>query len=125
MLETATGIEAGKISEGDSARIIRLEDELLLISRKLFSALAARLSSMEIAAEFSDRLILEAVKEGGTGGLGARPLKRAIQRIVEDPLSEKIISGEVSRGDRVSCDYDEAGGVLLVKKEESDPALSV
>ena len=32
---------------------------------------------------------------------GARPLKRAIQRYVEDPLSEKILTGEFSRGDEI------------------------
>jgi len=35
---------------------------------------------------------------------GARPLKRAIQRFVEDPLSEKILLGEFARGDEIEVD---------------------
>ena len=35
---------------------------------------------------------------------GARPLKRAIQRYIEDPLSEKLLQGEFSKGDEVEID---------------------
>ena len=36
---------------------------------------------------------------------GARPLKRAIQNLIEDPLSEKILTGEIKRGDTVAIGY--------------------
>jgi ATP-dependent Clp protease ATP-binding subunit ClpC len=41
------------------------------------------------------------VKHGYDEQYGARPLKRAIQKFIEDPLSEKILMGELSRGDEL------------------------
>ena len=40
---------------------------------------------------------------------GARPLRRAVQRYVEDPMSRSILSGEFSKGDHVIVDADENG----------------
>ena len=41
------------------------------------------------------------MKHGYDEQYGARPLKRAIQKFIEDPLSEKILMGELSRGDEL------------------------
>jgi ATP-dependent Clp protease ATP-binding subunit ClpC len=46
---------------------------------------------------------------------GARPLKRAIQKYVEDPLSEKILLGEVARGDEVEVDLAPDGKSLAFR----------
>ncbi len=43
---------------------------------------------------------------------GARPLKRAIQRFVEDPLSDKILMGEFGAGDRIEIDVHPDGDKL-------------
>ncbi len=100
------------------------KEELLGVTKKLFAQLSARLSSMEISAEFSDGLLDEAARTGSAGGMGARPLKRAIQRLVEDPLSEKILSGEIHGGDRVVCSLD-GEGALAIEKAETSPMLPV
>ncbi len=42
-------------------------------------------------------------QEGFDRALGARPLRRAIQRYIEDPLSEKLLYGEFSDGDRIEA----------------------
>jgi ATP-dependent Clp protease ATP-binding subunit ClpC len=47
------------------------------------------------------------VDHGYDENFGARPLKRAIQRYIEDPLSEKILLGEVGRGDEIEVDVSE------------------
>ena len=44
------------------------------------------------------------VERGYDEHFGARPLKRAIQKYVEDPLSEKILVGEFARGDEIEVD---------------------
>ncbi len=44
------------------------------------------------------------VEHGYDQTYGARPLKRAIQRYIEDPLSEKILTGEFTRGDEIEVD---------------------
>src|SRR5919106_1133495 len=56
--------------------------------------------TLKLTAPGSDFL----AKQGYDENFGARPLKRAIQRFVEDPLSEKILTGEFSRGDEVELD---------------------
>ena len=43
---------------------------------------------------------------------GARPLKRAIQKLVIDPLATRILAGEFAAGDRIVCDVDGAGAGL-------------
>src|ERR671925_2139156 len=52
------------------------------------------------------------VQKGYDENYGARPLKRAIQKFVEDPLSEKILTGEFSRGDDVEVDMAADGTKL-------------
>jgi ATP-dependent Clp protease ATP-binding subunit ClpC len=47
------------------------------------------------------------VEKGYDQNYGARPLKRSIQRYIEDPLSEKILLGEFGRGDEIEVDVSE------------------
>jgi hypothetical protein len=57
------------------------------------------------------------VREGTDPAYGARPLKRTIQRLVENPLARAIVSGEFRPGDRVTADADLASGTLLFSSE--------
>lgn len=54
---------------------------------------------------------------------GARPLKRAIQNYIEDGISEKILSGEVSPGDTINIGKNPNADALTFKKAETLPAL--
>ena len=56
--------------------------------------------------------------EGYDPNYGARPLKRAIQRLVQDPLAMKILDGEVLHGDHVMVDVDKKAGKLTFKVSE-------
>ena len=49
------------------------------------------------------------VEHGFDESFGARPLKRAIQRYIEDPLSDKILMGEFTPGDNIKIDADPDG----------------
>jgi ATP-dependent Clp protease ATP-binding subunit ClpC len=53
------------------------------------------------------------VDHGYDEAFGARPLRRAIQRYVEDPLSEKILMGEFSQGEEIQVDVSEDGEKLI------------
>ncbi len=55
------------------------------------------------------------VKHGYDQTYGARPLKRAIQRYIEDPLSEKILTGEFTRGDEIEVDVAAEGDKLTFR----------
>ena len=51
----------------------------------------------------------------GGSGRGARPLRRAIQRFIEDPLSEKILGSEFARGDELEVEVAADGQTLEFK----------
>ncbi len=54
--------------------------------------------------------------KGWSAQYGARPLKRTIQKYVEDFLSEEIINDKIHSGDNISLDYDEKREVLYIKE---------
>ncbi len=70
------------------------------------SRVEKRLAAKEIAIKISEKAKELLVKEGFDPNLGARPLKRTIQRLILDPLSIKIVTGEVAEGSRVLIDAD-------------------
>lgn len=63
-----------------------------------------RLAAKEISLSISERAKELLLKEGFDQNLGARPLKRVIQRMILDPLSIKIVTGEIVEGNRVLID---------------------
>ena len=66
----------------------------------------ARLAEKDIKIEVSDQARDYLAREGFDPQYGARPLRRAIQRMVEDSLSEEILSGHIKLGDSVRADID-------------------
>ncbi|MCC5943374.1 MAG: ATP-dependent Clp protease ATP-binding subunit [Bernardetiaceae bacterium] len=50
---------------------------------------------------------------------GARPLNRAIQKYLEDPIAEELLKGEIEEGDTIVADYEEGGETLFVKIEKA------
>ena len=68
--------------------------------------------TLKVAASATDLVI----NEGYDVNYGARPLKRAIQRKIEDVLSDEIISSRISRGDTVTI-YAENGKIGYAKSE--------
>ena len=71
--------------------------------------------------EVTDEAKALLAKEGFDPTFGARPLRRAIQRLVEDPLSDELLRGTFSTGDTIVADARE-GGIVFEKKRE--PALA-
>jgi len=57
------------------------------------------------------------VREGTDPAFGARPLKRTIQRLVENPLARAIVAGEFRPGDRITADADLVSGTLVFSSE--------
>ena len=71
-----------------------------------------RLAEEELTIRLTDGASDFLVKHGYDEQYGARPLKRAIQRHLEDPLSEKILVGEFSKGDEIEIDVAADGSKL-------------
>ena len=78
-----------------------------------------RLTDEELTLKLSDAGSDFLAKNGFDEMYGARPLKRAIQRYIEDPLSEKILLGEFSKGDEIEVDVAEDGTKLQFRVSAS------
>jgi ATP-dependent Clp protease ATP-binding subunit ClpC len=81
----------------------------------MLEKVAARLSEKDIHIEITEAAREYLAREGFDPHYGARPLRRAIQRIVEDGLSEEILSGKIRLGDNVVADLD--GEKLAIRKK--------
>ncbi len=88
------------------------------IAKKYYGKLEKRLSGAGIKADFSETAIKNAVKNGFSPDKGARPLQRYIREAAEDPISEMLLSGEISFGDRISCEESSEGKLLFKKEQE-------
>jgi len=83
------------------------KEEIIKIVDIQIGYLKKRLEDRKIDIEVTDDLKNFLAEIGFDSNFGARPLKRAIQRYVENPLAKKILEGEVKEGDRVQIGYDE------------------
>jgi ATP-dependent Clp protease ATP-binding subunit ClpC len=81
----------------------------------LLGEVRQRLEQEELSLRFTDEAIAFLVDKGYDEKFGARPLKRAIQRYLEDPLSEKILTAEFAHGDEVEVGLSPAGDGLTLQ----------
>ncbi len=90
------------------------QEQIANIARIQLANLEARLAKMEMRVEFADAA-LEAVAQAGFDPVyGARPLKRAIQQEIENPLAKEILSGKFAPGDLVKVGA--TGGEITFEK---------
>jgi ATP-dependent Clp protease ATP-binding subunit ClpC len=87
----------------------------------LLKDVQSRLGDEELTLKLTDGATEFLVKNGYDVSYGARPLKRAIQRWIEDPLSEKILLAEFSRGDEIEVDVSTDGTKLEFRVPASSP----
>jgi len=81
----------------------------------LLQDVRARLAEESLSIRLTDRAVEFLVEKGYDEKFGARPLKRAIQRYLEDPLSERILMAEFSAGDEIEVDVDDDGEKLTLR----------
>jgi ATP-dependent Clp protease ATP-binding subunit ClpB len=81
-------------------------EEIKSIIEIQLKRLRQNLASRKMALEISDRAKALLADKGYDPVYGARPLKRTIQRMIQDPLAVKILEGEFKDGDRVKIDSD-------------------
>ncbi|KAG2565872.1 hypothetical protein PVAP13_7NG147400 [Panicum virgatum] len=97
-----------------------------IMLKEVFDRLKAKDINLQVTERFRDRV----VDEGYNPSYGARPLRRAIMRLLEDSLAEKILAGEVKEGDSAIVDVDSDGKVVVLNggsgvAEPLEPALSI
>ena len=90
-----------------------------ILLNEVFSRLKEQGITLEVTERFKDRL----VEEGYDPSYGARPLRRAITRLLEDCLAEEILSGRLKEVDTVIVDIDEEGQVKVLQGDKRELLL--
>jgi ATP-dependent Clp protease ATP-binding subunit ClpC len=102
------------LSKDDIFKIIDIQTRYLL----------KRLNTMSLSVEISEEAKSFLAEKGYDEKYGARPLRRTIQRYVEDELAELVLRGQFSEGGKVRVDYDKEKNALTFERMDNTPALA-
>ena len=90
------------------------EEDLTKIVTILMSDVTKRLEERDLHLEITPEAMKLLVREGSDFTMGARPLKRAIQRLIEDPVSDLILKGEAIAGKTIKADAKDNDIVVTI-----------
>jgi ATP-dependent Clp protease ATP-binding subunit ClpC len=96
-------------------------EEILEIADLYLKRVNKQAAEMGITVELSESAKSLLVDKGYDPNLGARPLRRAVQRYIEDPLSEQLLSSTFVSGDVILADVDVDGNVVFHRKDIGEP----
>lgn len=97
------------------------KEEVKEIAEIMMEGVNKRLADRQMVVSLSDSFKDKLIEEGYDQRYGARPMRRAIARLVEDALAEAILSGDLQEGQVAVLDLDEEGEVQVHLQQE--PAL--
>ncbi len=98
-----------------------VKDIAEIMLKEVFSRLNDKGIKLSVTDAFKERL----VEEGYNPSYGARPLRRAVMRLLEDSLAEEVLSGRIKDGDKALVDIDENKKVIVnISSEESSQELA-
>ncbi len=98
-----------------------VKDIAEIMLEEVFSRLNEKGIKLSVTDSFKERL----VEEGYNPSYGARPLRRAVMRLLEDSLAEEVLSGRIKDGDKALVDIDENKKVIVnISSEESSQELA-
>lgn len=100
------------------------KEEVKDISEILLKEVFKRLTEQNITLTVTDKFKERLIEEGYNPAYGARPLRRAIMRLLEDVLAEEILSKRVSDGDTALVDIDAENKVIVTNAEKKQPVLA-
>jgi ATP-dependent Clp protease ATP-binding subunit ClpC len=98
-------------------------DEVKEISEIMLKEVFARMLEKGIALSVTDAFKERLVDEGYNPSYGARPLRRAVMRLLEDSLAEEFLSGRIGDGDAAVVDVDDDKQVVIRKQVADLPAV--
>jgi ATP-dependent Clp protease ATP-binding subunit ClpB len=102
-----------------------LDDEALAaIVDLLVADLAARLAEHDLELVLTPAAKALIGREGNDPHYGARPLKRAVQRLLENPLARALLEGKFKPGSTITADADALGGTIVCTGSEGDTFVS-
>jgi ATP-dependent Clp protease ATP-binding subunit ClpB len=96
-------------------------EQIAIVAELQLARLRARLTEREISLELTDAAKEVIVEAGWDPSFGARPLKRAIQRLIENPLAAHLLAGEFAAGDTVLVDAQN-GEIVFTKAKAKKQA---
>jgi ATP-dependent Clp protease ATP-binding subunit ClpC len=88
-----------------------------------------RLNTLGFTMELTEKAKRFIAEKGYDQQFGARPLHRAIQKYLEDPLAEEILNHRIKSGDNVTADYDDKESKIIFNidhtpaKKEEEPSV--
>jgi ATP-dependent Clp protease ATP-binding subunit ClpC len=97
-------------------------DEVKQIANIMLDEVFARMADKGIHLSVTEAFKERLVEEGYNPSYGARPLRRAVMRLLEDSLAEEFLSGRIGEGDKALVDVNEEKQVVI-RKQESNPSL--
>jgi ATP-dependent Clp protease ATP-binding subunit ClpB len=100
------------------------EEDLKKIASIQLDRVRARLADRHIELELTDAALTELVRSGYDPHYGARPLKRAIQKKIENPLGRLLLRGTVRDGQTVVVDYDPATDAMTFSPAEQPAGVA-
>ena len=86
---------------------------MLEILNIMLQEVKGRLLSLGIGLEVSDKIMDMVCEQGYDRSYGARPLRRAVTHLIEDVISEAILSGDYKPGDTVLVDLNDSGSPFV------------
>ncbi|MHA4896589.1 ATP-dependent Clp protease ATP-binding subunit [Pedobacter sp. PWIIR3] len=90
-------------------------DEIFKIIDIELKSLFGRVHNLGYEVKLTDKAKDFIADKGFDSNFGARPLKRAIQKYLEDPIAEEILKGEIHDGDTLEIDYDKENDLIVVE----------
>jgi len=128
--EYAKGVITGALKKSFAPEFLNRIDDVVLFDSltkdDIFKIIDLELAKLFIRVEelgYKIKLSVPAksyiAEKGYDSEYGARPLKRAIQKLIEDPLAEEIINSKVNEGDTINIDFDEAKEEVRLKVVKS------
>ncbi|WGV24810.1 ATP-dependent Clp protease ATP-binding subunit [Halotia branconii] len=100
------------------------KDEVKEIAEIMLRDVSSRLTEKGIILEVTERFKELVVQEGYSPSYGARPLRRAIMRLLEDSLAEAMLSGQIIDGDTAIVDVDDDNQVRIQSSEKRELLLA-
>lgn len=82
-----------------------------------------RLNTLGFVMTLTDKAKNFIAEKGYDQQFGARPLHRAIQKYLEDPLAEEILNHRIKAGDTVTADFNEADQKIVFTVDSSSPVV--
>jgi len=94
-----------------------VKDIAEIMLKEVFLRIKEKGISLTVSDDFKERL----VEEGYNPSYGARPLRRAVMRLLEDSLAEEFLSGRIKDGDKAEVDIDESKKVIVKHLGKNSP----